>query len=218
MTYENIRLIVNKYRRKLTANIRKKQLKNTEFTIISNNCWGGMIYESYNLPKGSPTVGTFFMASDYVKFVSDLRGYLSAELKFINPLASIHSEVLKNYARYGEFPIGKLKDIEIMFLHYHSEAEAKEKWERRCKRINWNRILIKMNDQNECTEDDIRKFLDLPYKHKLFFTCHEWENIPCQEELIVIKQPKPNDCIRASYEPFGRSRYVNITKIINSLD
>lgn len=59
MTYEGLRLKVLKYWRVGLADWRKKQLKSTDFTIISNNCWGGMIYESYNLPKESPTVGMF---------------------------------------------------------------------------------------------------------------------------------------------------------------
>ena len=216
MTYEGLRLKINKYRRKIPAKIRKKKLKDTDFTIISNNCWGGMIYESYNLPKESPTVGTFFMANDFVKFVSDLKGYISSELTFIKPEDSKYIDFLKTDVRFGHYPIGKLKDIEIMFLHYHSEPEAKEKWERRCQRINWDRLLIKFNDQNGCTEDDINEFLSLPYEHKLFFTCHEWNNIP-KEAITIVHQPKPHDCIRASYEPFGNSKYIDISKVINSL-
>ena len=55
-TYEGLRLKILKYWRIGFADYRKKKLKSTDFTIISNNCWGGMIYESYNLPKESPTV------------------------------------------------------------------------------------------------------------------------------------------------------------------
>lgn len=50
-TYEGLRLKILKYWRVGLANQRKKQLKSTDFTVISNNCWGGMIYESYNLPN-----------------------------------------------------------------------------------------------------------------------------------------------------------------------
>lgn len=39
-----------------------------EFTIISNNCWGGTVYESYGLPKQSPTVGMFVMPRDFETF------------------------------------------------------------------------------------------------------------------------------------------------------
>ena len=43
-TYEGLRLKILKYWRIGFADYRKKKLKSTDFTIISNNCWGGMIY------------------------------------------------------------------------------------------------------------------------------------------------------------------------------
>lgn len=60
-TYEGFRLKLLKIFRigSLFVNKRRKKLTSTDFTIISNNCWGGMMYESYNLPKQSPTVGLF---------------------------------------------------------------------------------------------------------------------------------------------------------------
>lgn len=47
-TYEGFRLKPQKYKRLGLADFRKKQLKST---IISNNWWGEIVYESYNLPK-----------------------------------------------------------------------------------------------------------------------------------------------------------------------
>lgn len=44
-----------------------------------------MIYECYNLPKESPTVGMFFITKDYIEFLSDLKGYVSGKLTFIKP-------------------------------------------------------------------------------------------------------------------------------------
>ena len=41
MTHEGLRLKINTYYRKWFAKARYKQLKNTDFTIISNNCWEG---------------------------------------------------------------------------------------------------------------------------------------------------------------------------------
>lgn len=79
-TYEGLRLKILKYWRIGFADYRKKKLKSTDFTIISNNCWGGMIYESYNLPKESPTVGMFFIAKDYIEFLSDIKGYVNGKL------------------------------------------------------------------------------------------------------------------------------------------
>ena len=56
-------------------------VKSASFVTLSETIHG-MVYESYNLPKQSPTVGLFFMASDYILFVSDLKEYLSADLTF----------------------------------------------------------------------------------------------------------------------------------------
>ena len=72
---EGIRLKINKFFRLTFAKKRNKKLKNKNFTIISNNCWGGMIYESYNLRKDSPTIGLFIMPKDYIKFIKNLKKY-----------------------------------------------------------------------------------------------------------------------------------------------
>lgn len=181
-TYEGLRLKILKYWRVGLANHRKKQLKSTDFTIISNNCWGGMIYESYNLPKESPTVGMFFMAKDFIEFLSDLKGYINGKLTFINPEESRWKDASQVLGEgFGTYPVGVLSNgkntIELFFLHYHSEKEAREKWERRIKRINWDKLLVKFNDQNGCTETDVENFMKLPFKNKLFFTCKEWPNL-----------------------------------------
>lgn len=131
-TYEGLRLKVLKYWRKGLANYRKKQLKYTDFTIISNNCWGGMIYESYNLPKESPTVGLFFMAADYIEFLKDLKGYLYGTLSFISPTQSRWKDApqISGDRRFGSYPVGVLsngkKTIEIFFLHYHVNRKQKK--------------------------------------------------------------------------------------------
>ena len=120
-TYEGLRLKVLKYWRLGLANYRKKQLKSTDFTIISNNCWGGMIYESYNLPKESPTVGSFFIAEDYIEFLSDLKGYVNGKLTFIKPEQSRWKNMpqVSEDKRFGQYPVGVLsngkKTIEIFF-------------------------------------------------------------------------------------------------------
>lgn len=213
MTYEGVRLRILKIVRDFGAKYRRKNLKNQDFTIISNNCWGGMIYESYNLPKKSPTVGCFFMASDYIKFVSNLHEYLESNLKFIDPNDSKWKDELCKDKRFGSYPIALLRDIEIFFLHYHSEEEVMEKWNRRCKRINWDNILIKFNDQNGCTHLELEQFIKLPYKNKIFFTCKQWDGYSENKIVNKVNQIFQYDFVMASYEPFG----FKITKLLNSM-
>lgn len=177
-----------------------------------------MIYESYNIPKNSPTIGLFFMADDYINFLKKIKQYLSAELTFISPENSKYKQELSVDKRFGQYPIGRIQlnkeeNIEIFFLHYHSEDEAKEKWERRKKRINWNNILFKFNDQNGCNEKHIEQFNALPYKKKICFVSKNYKG----STVVKIKTPRSHQNIRASYEPFGKNKYCNVNELINSL-
>ena len=224
-TMEGLRLELLKYNRKLFALIHRKKLIFTDFTIISNNCWGGEVYEYYHIQKQSPTVGLFIMADDYIKFIRKLPEYLSANLSFISPQSSKwkNASQVKDDKRFGNYPIGLLEipgeSIEIFFLHYHSEDEAKSKWKRRCQRVNWKKLLVKFNDQNGCTESNVRDFINSDYEHKLFFTIKEWPSlsnyIQCHKELLYVhvKQNVHTEHILASYEPFGKM----ITNYLNNL-
>lgn len=122
---------------------------------------------SYDIPKQTPTVGTYFMAEDYSTFLTDLKGFINGELKFIEPSESkwIGTPQVSENARFETYPIGVFsngqKEVEIFSLHAHSQAEAKDKWNRRCQRINRNLLLIKFNGQNGCTEKELRSWLYL---------------------------------------------------------
>ena len=76
-------------------------------------------------------------------------------------------------------------------------------------------LLVKFNDQNGCSEEELSVFLNLPYKNKVFFTCKDWN---VQSEVIVkINQPFNKEHIQASYEPFGRNRKFDVTGCLNNL-
>ena len=210
MKYESIRLNIRKLYIKSSYKIRRKKIKCEDFTIISNNCWGGLIYQSYGLKYNTPTIGLYFIAEDYIKFIYDIKKYLQCELNFIDYK---ESKIYKFNKQELLFPIAKLGDIEIYFMHYKSEKEAKEKWERRTKRINWNKILFKFSNQNFCEEKHIKKFMELPEQNKICFVNKKF-NV---NGIIKINQLIKTEDIRASYEPFGNNKYVNINEVINNL-
>lgn len=145
----------------MLANIRKKKLIITDFTAISNNCWGGRLYEYFNLPKQSPTVGLYFYAADYVNFCSNLKYYLSLDLKIIIAEESKYRDDLFRKNEQSVF-VGVLDDVELVFLHYHDKDIIKEKWQRRIEIINWDKIILKFSFQNNCTEELIRGFSRIP--------------------------------------------------------
>lgn len=215
ITIETIRIKVRSLYINITANLRGKKIKNKDITIISNNCWSGFIYQSYNLKYNSPTIGLFFMPDDYIKFLKDIKKWIYEPIEFIDSHNSKYYSYYKEWNKFGKYPIGKFKnsDIEIHFLHYVDKEDAVRCWDRRVKRINWNKILYKFNDQNLCTNNHIKEFCNLEYKNKICFTHKEYRD-PC---VKYIKIPKKYSEIQTSYEPFGRSTIININEIINNL-
>ena len=151
---------------------KKSQLIVKDFSIISNNCWGGFIYQKYGLVYRSPTEGLYFLGHDFVKFAERLDYYIACELEFISWEESSYYEVIKNNKPY---PVAKLDDIEIYFMHYPTEKEAAEKWYRRSKRINYEHILFKLSQREGCSKEDVEKFMSLPLSNKICFAYDEVE-------------------------------------------
>jgi uncharacterized protein (DUF1919 family) len=152
---------------------RQKALDDIHFSIISNNCWGGLVYQYYNLPYQSPTAGLYFFADDYIRFVSRLEQYCACGLSFIDAKDSRHHAALKERGQ-EHVPIGLLDDVEIVFLHYPTREEALEKWTRRVGRINWEHLIVKFSQQNGAAESHLRAFDRLPFPVKFVFTTRDY--------------------------------------------
>lgn len=203
--------LTEKIDQKLISRLRAKKLKNKDFTIISNNCFAGWVYRRYNLSYLTPTVGLFIMPKDYIKFLNNLKYYIECELKFINPNKSKYKDYISSIdERFGKYPIGILEDIEIHFLHYKDENEAKEKWNRRKQRINWDNIIVKFSEQNNCEKDDIKNFFMTPYKNKICFVAKSKSKI---NEAIQVKEFEQNGY--TIDDTWLATKYINFTKFLN---
>lgn len=154
----------------------------------------------------SPTIGLFFIGNDYIKFCANLKYYINQPLKFISFKSSQNYELIKKSEI--EYPVAKLDDIEIYFMHYDSEEEALEKWERRVKRINLDRILFKLSQRKqEFEKRDIEEFMKLQLKNKVCFTYDEFP------ETILI--PELEKCI--GDEVTLISKYFDELDVLNQL-
>lgn len=181
-----------------------RKLKVRDFTIISNNCWGSFTYQKFGLKYLSPTVGLYILGHDFVKLCSDWKNYFSKELTFIPWNESSRYYALKDITPY---PVAKLGDIEIYFMHYHSEEEAKSKWERRIKRINTEHMLFKLSQREGCSKADVEQFMSLPLRHKLCFAYDEVAG--------TIHVPELREVEGDEYPVV--SKYVNDISILNEL-
>ncbi len=161
----------------ITARYRQRKLNNLDFTIISNNCWGGECYEYFGLIKASPTIGVYIFADDYIRFVSNLKDYLSKKIVFISYEKSKHKDILEERG-HTSVPIGLLGDVEIVFLHYPDEKDAMEKWNRRVKRVNYDNLIVKFSNQNGASHEDIVKFSKLRGVKKVLFLSRYSDEFP----------------------------------------
>lgn len=200
---------MKKILKKIYYNIKKKKLKNDNFTIISNNCFGGIIYKNFGIQYKSPTCGLFFFANDYIKFIYNLKKYINIEMKEITIEESKYCDYLKKM-QYDK-PIGRIDDVEVFFLHYNTYDEALEKWERRKKRIVWNNIIYKFNDQNLCNYSDLEKFDEFNAEKKILFTAKKYKNI----NSIQLKQFEKYDNVLSDTNLKDYRKYIDIINFIN---
>ncbi len=178
-----------------------------DFTIISNNCWAGSVYRWYNLPYLTPTAGIYFFADDYIRFLSNIRYYLSIPPKQIPYEQSKYKDILIE-RKQMDVPIGRIDDVEIVFLHYPTFDVAKEKWLRRVARINWDNLIIKNSEMNYCTENEIRLFDKLPFERKFIFTTRDY-SISSQ---VIFKEYLGQDQVKDDTLLFNK--YVNLNNLI----
>lgn len=159
--------------RALKMHRKVKKLQNTNFSIISSNCIGGVVCKDFKQQQRSPTVNCFFYPKDFLNFLKRIPYYLANDMKD---------------ATYNStYPIGKIDDIYIHFLHYNSFKEAKEKWDERKERINFDNLFIIMTDRDGCTYDDMVVFDSLPYKNKILFSKNDYPEL---QSVIYIKHFK----------------------------
>lgn len=153
-----------------------RKLITPDTSIISSNCFAGRIMQDLGMQYNTPTLGLYFFADDYIEFLSNLKYYLTeAKLEFLDESRyPLGNERRAKWTHW--YPIGLLGGkVEIQFLHYHTEKEAAEKWYRRARRVNFDKLFVIGMEQNLCTIDNIKAFDKLPFEKKIFFSTKQIE-------------------------------------------
>lgn len=136
----------------------RERLHSEPFTLLTNNCIGGVIYHDLGLRFDSPTINLYLKDRDFIEFVINLEFYRKAEL----------IEDTSQHAEFN-FPVGILKgdsihrDIRIYFQHYKSFGEAAQKWAERSLRIQ-SKILVIFELYNN--KIDCESWNKIKYKKK----------------------------------------------------
>lgn len=147
-------------------------LIDSRVSIMSNVCWGGATYNSLGLRFESPFINIFVEPDNFIRIMFDLKKYMC------EPLECAYMDFNAN--ENHNYPIGKLGDVLLYMFHECDFEKAREKWEERKARINWNNILFSM-----WTNDiEMIKKIDKIEEKKIVFT-----EINVEKDYIVNLNP-----------------------------
>lgn len=125
------------------------------FSIVCNNCVGGIIYNRLGLEFSSPFINLWIGENDYFNLLNSLEKYLKYNLELI---------CFDKDNNGKKYPVCKCKDINLNCTHYNNFEEINNAWERRKKRFDYdNYICIFVTNSKK----NIRRFLKTPNENKI---------------------------------------------------
>lgn len=158
-----------KYRSAVAADYRARII-NSDFSILCNNCFGGILYHDLGMRFLSPTVNLYFDAEDYLEFLENLEFYLQCEM---------------TDGGDGNGVIGVLNGkIKVYGIHYDTFEELKLKWDSRRSRVNLDNLYVIGVYRDGFTDELVKRFCALPFKNKVFLSHKE---IDCEHNDCIVK-------------------------------
>ena len=189
-----------------------RKLQRSRLSIFAQNCFGGIISHTLNLPFRTPFVNMFFEEREYIRFLRAPRMCMAEEL-------TLKKMVWNDGFKYYH-PIAMLGNVDIVLNHYPDFDAAVAKWNERKQRINWyNLFVTAYTDDAEI----LQEFDALPYGKKVCFVPFKsdldsaWYINPKITKHEHLWQ-KVNDFARGKpfyYDPFDMLLYGKKTQLID---
>jgi uncharacterized protein (DUF1919 family) len=170
--------------------IKSTRFSDPEFSVVSNNCWGAHIYQQAKLPYRTPFVNLFLYPSDYLKMLENFYDAMATPLHFLK-------------GEDTKYPIGRLDDISVHFLHYADEETAVASWRRRLARLTKDpdRTFIKFCNRDGATKEHAIRFQRLPFKNKVYFTNDAETDMDCAVKIPYDGDQAPDGLQLSAVSP-----------------
>ncbi len=199
---KNIKISFRNINEKIYLKRLRRRLKNKDFTIVSNNCIGGVIYHNLGQQFLSPTINLFVSSGDYVDFVKNFKYYSECDIQ-------------ECVEEKRDYPVGIIvpkdeehKAIKVFFQHYKTFEEAKRKWIERYSRVNYDNIFYIFEFYD--TKYDMNllyEFDQLQNINKVLITHRKFENLRRSVAVSCYKDDKPIAQI-LKYKGLSGRRYL----------
>lgn len=158
------------------------RLRQEGVSFVSDNCWGGLMYNTLGLEMRSPFINMFIRREHFERLLGDLKGYLSEPLV---PLRLRQGQLSSTV-----YPIAALGDVEVHLNHVFTPemlADYARAWYRRTDRFLFDRVMVQTNYETpERWEAGRGAFAALPWP-KIAFVPFELE----AEDVVYL------DCVDA---------------------
>ena len=102
------------------------------FSIVSEDCWGGLVYQISGKPYRTPFVGMWVAAKTYLDLLEDWSNEVAMTLRF-------------DESAQREYPLADYGRGKLGFMHYESIQEAESKFLRRLERFDRRHTRIKID-------------------------------------------------------------------------
>lgn len=137
-------------------------------SIISNNCTGGAVLHELGAEFKTPTINLQILPEEYPKFCQNFKKYMETELEICINISELHKRYLKKmFGGIPDMPLGLIDDILVCFQHYGTFEEAKEKWDERKAKIDYDHIGFIFHARGPEYRNEAEEFMELDIPNKL---------------------------------------------------
>ena len=167
-------------------------------TLISNNCSGGYLYMDMGIQYTSPTMWTQILYDEYPKFCKNLKHYMECEVTEYKDFSEVHrKQIINNIGMMPDFPCGLIDDVVILFRHYSTFEQAKEKWNKRKQRIDYEHLIYMFVVETDKYINESIEFGNLNLKNSVLFTRdfevavpieHHTYSVPSNSEYLAVNR------------------------------
>lgn len=171
------------------------KLYESNISIISNNCWGGMAYNTLGMECLSPFKNLFIEDLDYLKIISDISKYLNNEPILDRYEVEKHSNI--------NYPVLRIDDVEIHCNHTTDANRAIGDWTRLKEKVNHNNLFFEMYTTNQ---DIAEKFVNIIKEYRgICFVPWKTKSDKMMQLILAPKQKEFYEAVNvnASLNAYG---------------